>query len=180
MRSQITLHLTLVNGSILVAFMAPGGTLARVVVFTISLIILESVVWVSLGYLGRRQQLAAENIRREIDRISPDEARLRAYQAVDGWLHVARTDKGLPGSLPPEVVEFFSRYKKAQSPTGDVLELGGIRNGFVDVGRSFDGSLLLVRCSDGAMFEFDGEEDAVPVGEPDCPSLFHWVAMNER
>ena len=68
----------------------------------------------------------------------------------------------------------------AQSPTGDVLELGGIRNGFVDVGRSFDGSVLLVRCSDGAMFEFDGEADAVPVGEPDCPSLVSWIAMNER
>jgi hypothetical protein len=180
MRSQITLHLTLVNGSILIALISPGDKLTRVVVFLFSLITLEFIVWSSLGYFERRQQQAAERFRREIGQISPTEAKLRAYRAVDGWIHEARTNEGMPDVLPPDVAEFFKQYAKAQSPAGDVLELGAVHSGFVDVGRGFDGSLLLVRCSDGAIFEFDGEGDAVPVGDPDYPSLFHWIALNDR
>jgi hypothetical protein len=132
----------------------------------------------SYKYLVRLKRDEEARFRLAISRIGFEEAKLKAYQVVPGWSHMVRTGGVTSVSpLPSDLADFFGKYSRVESPMGDVFELNGVRDGFVDVGRTFDQAIFYIRIRDGALFEFDGEENALPVGEPDYPSMFHWIAL---
>jgi hypothetical protein len=152
-------------------------------------IVLMAVGALSGGAIGfiwwrwsRSLRLEAARFDGQISRLSLEDARLRAHQLMVDPNRFTTTPRMAPlpeVDLPRSVLDIFTEVETIRDVTGNTLRLGHSSVDFVQVGDLHDGVKLLARASDGAIFEVWPDQPG-PTGDPDYPSLQHWIVFNEE
>jgi len=138
--------------------------------------LVEFSLWGFVSWRSRANRALEQEFRHEMSAMTPERARNQAFAVLQRSDHLSRLGPPPDQALPEAVREVFGSYHRASFSLGDVLELGKQEQGFVEVGKTFDGARLLVRAGDGGLFEWDGA-DVPPSGAlADFPTLFHWIA----
>jgi len=177
MRDWFQTHGTLALASFLLAYWLSGGLAAFFfLVFVPTLVVVEILWHWGMGRALRGVEKRNQEFDQALASMQPDEACRRALIVLEACEKQARATP-LPLGLPESVARVFSRVESARSPSGEVLELGRIENGYVYVGQAFHGGELRVRITDEAMFELADEGPDSPPEGLQYPSLYHWIAI---
>lgn len=169
-------HLSAVLAAAMVAFIvARNDWLTGGLVFVVSLGVIEGCVMFLLNWRQRKIRQEEQEFRSSLESISLDGARSKALAVLPALKTVVRQDSELPRELPATALEVFARYSRVVFPAGDFLELGSKERGFVRIGRTFDGAVLIIREGDEALFEWEGSDLPTTGARPDYPSVFHWI-----
>ena len=178
----VQIHASLLCAAALIAYLtARGSWPMMVLVFGACFIGTEGVVNLLLG--RRRQSLRREanDFERAVNSRTLDQARSAAFEALSEAKRcrpTARSGSESLMGLPISLREVFGKYDRVVFTSGDLLELGSRDGGFIHVGSTFDGGKLLVRDSDGVLFEWDRPGLPDNDARPEYPSLFHWIALS--
>lgn len=179
MKGPLQLHFAALLAAVMIAFLAAGGDWGRgAIVFVAALGVIEGVVMFLISKRLRKLREEQRMFQSSLEALPLEAARSAALAAVVRLGSAAEARVTPNGEVPSVAAELFTRYKRIVFPTGDLLELGQNEQGFISVGRAFDGARLVIRESDGALFESDGDNLVPSETRPDYPSLFHWIVKN--
>ena len=137
-------------------------------------------VWIVMRSWITALKRAGDRFQGRIASLTVQEARQRATELLGDERHYKPTKrlKPLPSAdLPPSLADVFVQFELIQDSTGNQLSLGPSSGGFVQAGLLEDEVRLLVRLSDGAVFEVWPDQEG-PGEKPDYPSFYHWLVIN--
>lgn len=178
----LRVHVPVLCAAVLVAFLTAGASwLAATAIFAVSFAGIDGLVVFVLRSRLRNIEREAIEFEKRAYSGTMDEARAKAlaiFSESRGCRAVARTSSEPDRGLPVTVFEVFDKYERVVFHDGDILVLGSIDRGFIHVGKTFDGSDLLVRLADEGLFESDDAAQPTEGSRPTYPSILHWVANN--
>jgi len=173
---RFQVHGTLTVASTAIAYFVAGSLSARfVLTFVITITLLEWIWHMSMKKATAAIQRRDAKFSREMLSTDMEEARRDALRLVELSAKKSRRHSPLPHDLPPSVREVFSDFEAITSNVGEVLRIGPVHDGFVEVGETFYGAKVRVRLSDGRLFEMDDEGPNAPKAGLEYLSLYHWI-----
>ncbi len=176
MRTSAQLHLSAFPASAMVAFIgARNDWLTGGLLFVASLGVIEGCAMFLLNWRLRKIRQEEQEFRSSLESTSLDEARSKALAVLPALRTVVRQNSELTRELPVTALEVFTRYSRVVFPAGDFLEPGSKERGFVRLGRTSDGAVLIIREGDETLFEWEGPDLPTTGARPDYPSIFHWI-----
>lgn len=178
---RLILHYCILLASVLLSYWIRQHL--RLPMWMLLLIVFAALEGITTLFLTSRiRHVRKENaeFRRAVQALSLEDARVRAFDALKSgsFRTKAASSARAVSHLPESAADIFSKHACIQSRMGSVLKLDGLDNGFADVGRTFDGAVLLLRLSDGALFESEDGKTPSADSTPDYPSIYHWLAFN--
>jgi hypothetical protein len=177
MKEPLQLHIALLAFALAVAWMVHPATVgSSMALFGAILVVMEGSAWVFLAWTRIVGRKAVEEFKRDLASMTPDQAREKTLAALKLSDHVLQSRTSSDPTLPAPICALFCVYERATFASGDLLEMGSRAQGFIEVGRTFDGARVLFREEDGATFEWDALGTPSASAPADFPTLYHWIA----